>query len=157
MERVSGWYRRRVQVVMWIVAIVAVLALNADTIRITQQLWSDKAVRAAVVARAGGAAQQPLSTPQGGLGNIATTVDELQQLSIPMGWSIEQRPEGGGQWIVRILLKALGLLLTAAALSMGAPFWFDVLSKVARLRSAGAPPPATDALRHGEGEEARSA
>jgi hypothetical protein len=38
---------------------------------------------------------------------------------------------------------------------LGAPFWFDTLSKVARLRNSGAPPPASDAVRHGEGEETR--
>jgi len=29
-------------------------------------------------------------------------------------------------------------LLTAVAVSLGAPFWFDVLSRVTRLRSTGA-------------------
>ncbi|MGH3115158.1 MAG: hypothetical protein ACRDOP_16980, partial [Gaiellaceae bacterium] len=51
---------------------------------------------------------------------------------------------------------ALGLLLTAAALTLGAPFWFDMLSKVARIRSAGAPPPASDSIRKGEGEQTRA-
>jgi hypothetical protein len=43
--------------------------------------------------------------------------------------------------------------LTAAALTLAAPFWFDMLSKIARIRSAGAPPPASDAVRKGEGEQ----
>jgi len=42
------------------------------------------------------------------------------------------------------------------ALSFGAPFWFDTLSKLARLRNSGAPPPASDAVRRGEGEETRA-
>jgi hypothetical protein len=36
--------------------------------------------------------------------------------------------------------KLLGLLITAAAISQGAPFWFDLLSKVGNLRSSGAVP-----------------
>jgi len=46
--------------------------------------------------------------------------------------------------------------VTVIAVSFGAPFWFDALSKIARLRGTGAPPPATDAVRRGEGEERRS-
>jgi len=36
--------------------------------------------------------------------------------------------------------KLLGLLITAAAISQGAPFWFDLLSKVGNLRSSGTVP-----------------
>ena len=32
-----------------------------------------------------------------------------------------------------------GWLITIAALSLGAPFWFDLLSRVARLRGSGVP------------------
>ena len=153
MERVSGWYRRRVQKVLWALALTLVVALNIDTFRIADQLWTQKAVRAAVVARA--EAAQP-RTGATGLKQVASDVTDLQQLSIPIGWTTETRPDGTGDWLLSGSLKLLGLLLTAAALTLGAPFWFDVLSKVARLRSAGAPPPATDAVRRGEGEETRA-
>jgi hypothetical protein len=152
MERVSGWYRRRVQLMTWALAIALGLSLNADTIRIAQHLWSDKTVRAAVVARANAVK----STGSANLPEVAKQVGQMKQLEVPIGWSIESRPHGAGDWAVRILLKILGLVLTAAALSLGAPFWFDALSKVARLRSAGAPPPATDAVRRGDGEQARA-
>jgi hypothetical protein len=153
MERVSGWYRRRVQKVLWALALALVISLNIDTLRIAQQLWSQDAVRAAVVARAEAVQAAPGTA---NLKQVATDVNELEQLSIPIGWTVEPRPDGTEEWVLRILLKSVGLLLTAAALTLGAPFWFDVLSKIARLRSAGAPPPATDAIRHGEGEETRA-
>lgn len=44
------------------------------------------------------------------------------------------------------LFKVLGWLITAVAISFGAPYWFDVLSKLTPLRSAGKAP--------GEGERA---
>ncbi len=158
MERVSGWYRRRVQKVLWVLALALVVSLNVDSLRIAEQLWTQKAVRAAVVAQAQtlqSDAAQP-ATESTSLKRVASDVTELEQLSIPIGWTTETRPEGSGEWLLLFLLKALGFLLTAAALTLGAPFWFDVLSKVARLRSAGAPPPATDAVRRGEGEETRA-
>jgi hypothetical protein len=36
--------------------------------------------------------------------------------------------------------KLLGLLLTGIAISLGAPFWFDLLNKVVSIRSAGRSP-----------------
>ncbi len=38
------------------------------------------------------------------------------------------------------LTKIFGLLLTAGAASLGAPFWFDVLNKIITIRSAGKAP-----------------
>ena len=37
--------------------------------------------------------------------------------------------------------KVMGLLVTAFALTLGAPFWFDLLGKVARLKGSGPPAP----------------
>jgi hypothetical protein len=153
MERVSGWYRRRVQLMMWLLAAGLVLALNVDTVRIAQELWDDKSVRAAVIARAESATSQ---AQQPDVRRIAEDVSALEELEIPLGWASESRPGGFGDWFAAIALKTLGLLLTAAALTLGAPFWFDTLSKIARIRSAGAPPPASDAVRKGEGEQTRA-
>ena len=98
MERVSGWYRRRVQKVLWALALTLVVALNIDTFRIADQLWTQKAVRAAVVARAEAAQPRAGAT---GLKQVASDVTDLQQLSIPIGWSAESRPEGGDEWLLR--------------------------------------------------------
>lgn len=38
------------------------------------------------------------------------------------------------------LFSLLGWIITALAVSLGAPFWFDLLSKIVSLRSAGSPP-----------------
>lgn len=39
------------------------------------------------------------------------------------------------------VLKILGLLITACALSFGAPFWWDFLNRFANMKGAGAKPP----------------
>jgi hypothetical protein len=137
MDRVSGWYRRRMHLLMWVVAGVIVLTLNVDTIRIADHLWKDRTIRAAVIARTqhpGPAATAPSVT------NVAVSVDKLQQLKLPIGWWVEERPTSGGGWVSMLMLKVLGLLMTAAAMTLGAPFWFDVLGKVARIRSSGQVP-----------------
>jgi hypothetical protein len=44
------------------------------------------------------------------------------------------------KWHRSIWPKLLGLILTAIAVSLGAPFWFDMLNKIVNIRSAGRAP-----------------
>ena len=150
MERVSGWYRRHAQRCLIIAAAVITLAFNVDTLQIGRTLWTDDAVRAAVVTQA------EQSVKQGESGTNPSTA--TKSLPVPMGWNLFQTgdepqdfPNSFWDWLV----KLAGLLIPVAALTMGAPLWFDLLSKVVRIRGTGAPPPATDAVRRGEGEEER--
>ncbi len=46
-----------------------------------------------------------------------------------------------GLWTLAIFTKLLGVLVTALAVSLGAPFWYDMLNKLVSLRSAGRRPP----------------
>ena len=164
MERVSGWYRRRVQIWLAAIATALTLFLNADTLQVARHLWSDDAVREAVVATASAEAREQREQPD--VSEVAKTVDELEELEVPLGWSVRDDPTPETPDPRRLVKpwddwgwffgKLLGLVLTVAALTLGAPFWFDVLSKVARLRATGAPPPTTDAVRKGEGEEKRA-
>jgi hypothetical protein len=52
-----------------------------------------------------------------------------------MGWRGAAVPRSVGAF----LLTLLGWLLTILAISLGAPFWFDTLSRLSRLRSSGKP------------------
>src|SRR5262249_25487712 len=52
MDRVSGWYKRHIQLVIWIIAILVALLLNVDTVQLATTLWKDPTTRAALVARA---------------------------------------------------------------------------------------------------------
>jgi hypothetical protein len=165
MERVSGWYRRRVQKVLWVLAFLVAFAINADTLQIGKRLWVDPATRTALANKAAAATGPTGATGSNGSASKATEdpVKELRDLPVPLGWhlaSARDDPQGfpiyhKPSMIWALLSKLLGLSLTAVALSLGAPFWFDTLSKIARLRNSGAPPPASDATRRGEGEETR--
>ena len=82
----------------------------------------------------------------------------MKGLDVPLGWDLSlgdaptQIPNDPMSW----LAKLVGLGLTIGAVLLGAPFWFDLLSKVARIRATGAPPPASDSIRSGEGEQTRA-
>jgi len=52
----------------------------------------------------------------------------------PLGW--KSRPSNAGDW----WNKLAGLALTAFAVSLGAPFWFDLLNRFMNIRAGGKSP-----------------
>ena len=147
MDRVTGWYKRRTQLWTVIVAIVITLLANADTVGIARRLWRDPVLRSAVVEEAKVRAQKPRPTisveykDEDDPTNPTVTHNEGNQLS-----AREQELLGellGWHGPVKDGLKPeafLGWFLTVLALSMGAPFWFDLLNKIMNIRSAGKSP-----------------
>jgi len=141
MDRVSGWYKRWSQAVTVGFAIVVAVGLNASAIRIVERLDESPAVRAAVVEQADAAvessAPEAAETPQAAGDQIEKSYTELKSLKLPLMWSHENVP-----WVSwkAFGLSLLGWLITAAALSLGAPFWFDALGRLSRLRTTGKRP-----------------
>ena len=129
MDRVNGWYKRHMQWVTVLVAISLALATNADTLKISSRLWSDPAYRELSVERAKALAAQP------GDQNKPIGQQDTAFLENVLGWQSQGPIAGMG-----IFEKILGLLLTIVAISLGAPFWFDMLNKIVNLRSAGRSP-----------------
>jgi hypothetical protein len=127
MERVSGWYKRNIQLITLGVAFIISAGLNADTFIIANSFYRDPTVRASVVSSAQEAAKQPLSAESEQ--SLARMSQTLQQLQLPMGWSDPRMiPSKSIGWIT----KFFGLLFTTLAISLGAPFWFDLLGKIIR-------------------------
>jgi hypothetical protein len=139
MERASGWYKRRAQVVIFVLGFAAAILLNVNSITIAKDLWSNKAKRDVLVSAAQGylgKQSQPagVNAPAAALDpGLKNDLDELQRLGLTFG----RKPSGDGPraqlWIY--LAAIAGWLVTACAVSMGAPFWFDVLNKISVVRS----------------------
>lgn len=77
------------------------------------------------------------------LAEIRDAVDmALDDIPLPIGWNqrnrLQQFPPGTSLFI-SIPKRILGWLITGIAISMGSSFWFDLLSKVVRVRNAGTP------------------
>lgn len=53
---------------------------------------------------------------------------------MPVGWTAAQRDGLKSADVKWLALKLLGLALSTIALSLGAPFWFDVLNRIVGLR-----------------------
>jgi hypothetical protein len=144
MARVTGWYKRMAQKIIFAAGLILCAAVNADTLMIVKELWSDQALRSAMVAQAGQKVQP--TSPADNLNQK----DSLQQLAgeirdvnqPPIGWS--RTPNDIRIWPGALgdqALKILGILLTSFAIVLGAPFWFDMLNNVINLRLSGNPPP----------------
>ncbi|MFC5864898.1 hypothetical protein ACFPT7_21500 [Acidicapsa dinghuensis] len=145
MDRVSGWYKRRSQTVIVVLAILVTVLLNADCVQVAKRLSTDPNLRQTAVQLAVGADKNHLAattdeaatTQQSALaaiGNIQKNIGALDGIGLPIGWQPSSDrsiagffPEAGQHW--------LGWLLTVLAISLGAPFWFDVLNKIIVVRS----------------------
>lgn len=151
MDRVSGWYKRSSQwVIFWIAAVVAV-AMNINTITIADYLAHNDVARAALVARAEAAVKD--SAFQGAVKDTtranqsyARITKQLNSLDLPIGWSSGWgAPRQHAQSRAEIHVKdntwndlfgpLLGWFITAIAATLGAPFWFDILNKIMVIRS----------------------
>ena len=145
MDRVSGWYKRRTQLALIVIATIVTLLANADSLQIGKALWNDDAVRASVVAQAQRAAEQGNAEPDVGSGvsesaeTLSDQVADVSALELPLGWSTDpDDPRWFDDWQGAVG-KVLGLLATVLALTLGAPFWFDLLGRVSRIRTTGKP------------------
>ena len=139
-------YRRTLQLISFGIGFVLAGLFNLDTVALTGHLYRDKEAREAAVAIAVQVAEgtdkqafdtclamapkqrkeEPACAPFLGL------IDAVQGQNawlgqLPIGWPA---PNGVWPWITRVV----GWLLTALAVSLGAPFWFDLLNKFVNVR-----------------------
>ena len=142
MDRVSGWYKRRTQLWLFVIGLGLATALNVNTITIANHLWADKAARDALVRRAELIGAD--STIRGAMrdtshataeARASMALDDLESLNLPIGWDhLPPRGPGTGRfdYLMQIIM---GILVTALAITLGAPFWFDTLNKIMVIRS----------------------
>jgi hypothetical protein len=139
MDRVSGWYKRRTQWILLALGLGFAVVLNIDSLKIADALYRDGPLRSAIAATAEGyAAANKSSGDVTDKEGIKKTFERIDSLGIPLRWTRKDFPEntdGFWIWLCTVFLKAAGLLATALAVSLGAPFWFDVLNKFMVVRS----------------------
>jgi hypothetical protein len=208
MDRVSGFYKRRSQLIILLLGLALSILLNVDSIALVQKLSTERAMRDSLVAAATeyaktnptptpssspasaasptaaaspkaqgspassssraaagatpSASPNPNASPSAGTiaaasptpvasptpcvtgdtpeCRIKLNLAEINKLGLPIGWTRQESvPPDPRQltgltwqaWAMRIL----GWLITALALSLGAPFWFDMLNKFMVVRA----------------------
>jgi hypothetical protein len=151
-------YKRNLQKISFGIGLVLAIGLNLDTIALTTHLYRDKGAREAAVEVGVQIAEKtgreafekcmPLTPQQrredASCAPLTGLLEAVQGRNetlgkLPIGWPL---PEDGMQgaagsgsfdpwaWTTRVV----GWLLTALALSLGAPFWFDLLNRLVNTR-----------------------
>src|SRR5437016_6913240 len=130
MDRASGWYKRKTQWIQFFLGLSLVILLNIDSVHIGRALFAvNSPLRASLVE----SAKSFVAEPGGANKPIKDVVEAISTASLPIGWTEVPKRD---QW----LTIALGWLITALAVSLGAPFWFDLLNKFVNIRASGKAP-----------------
>jgi hypothetical protein len=151
-------YKQRIKLISFGIGLFAAVAFNIQTLDVASHLYRNKEAREALVAvaeqftdgvpkeafdkclalepaaRAAEASCKPI------LGLVTTVQGRNETFGqLPMFWTNVDDPWaqilpslGQANW----LLNWLGWLITALAVSLGAPFWFDLLNKLVNIRRA---------------------
>lgn len=167
MDRTTGWYKKYTQLILLGIGLVTAGAFNVDTIKIAKLLEANPELRKQMISqvstftKANPGLSKQLHDQQDELNKLNKDDkkrDSLQQQidnnavkklqdqetkligdylpdathTLGLGYERGWQDFNG-------LMSILGWLLTALAISMGAPFWFDLLNKLMQLRSSLAP------------------
>jgi hypothetical protein len=164
MDRTAGWYKRRTQAVLFVIGLAAAVGLNVDSMNVLHRLTSDKTFRDAVVKEAAAAkAPKPDGKNTDPVTELQALHEQIDNVELPVGWKESRReiqlPWGWGSVPIpvpaqlcmpaqsvgdrvcypnptaSVFRMVIGWLITALAVMLGAPFWFDVLNRIMVIRS----------------------
>jgi hypothetical protein len=120
-------------------SITITVLCGADSIQIAKDLWTDAGLRSLAAHQVQVAASQPDSaTPLDGV------ISQIGALPFFTGWWHAESvppPAPTADWFIYVGLKLLGLAITAAAVSQGSSFWYDLLKKLTGSSSSRPPDP----------------
>ena len=146
MDRASGWYKRNIQLWLLMIGLFIASIFNVDSLEIYGRLANDDDVRQEVanmatvfIENADRIESMSVDTAQikSQLNDLVNTNIETLKDPLGIGWqNVEFHALSIQDWV----MKVFGFILTALAISLGAPFWFDMLRKLVRIRGAGGVP-----------------
>jgi hypothetical protein len=116
MDRVSGAYKRWSQLWCFLIGLVIAALFNIDTFHVFSTLWAHPSLVA--------------SLDTVGMEHTSDAMNRL--VALPVGW--ETFPPEFGQ---ALFIQLVGWLVTASAALFGAPFWFDILQQILKIRVRG--------------------
>jgi len=147
MDRLSGAYKRKTQLVSFLVALILSATLNIDSIRVAHELWNHPALAedlklppevAPPAPNDGSAAPANDSKAQANPdAQAGARMIQILDQHLPIGWQTDTSPAHDAWYWFAMLF---GWLITAVAALFGAPFWFDTLQSIVRLKGAGPSP-----------------
>jgi len=161
MERLGGWFKRKIQLILFLLGLTMAFAFNLDSISIVKKLSKDKNAREQLVQMAINASDSNSSISQALKQSQDSTIKDslllesyrqVKQASddagkvLGLGWDFPKSATKCGKicYIItqpfRHPLMLLGFIITALAISLGSNFWFDLLKKLVSIRGSGVNP-----------------
>ncbi len=172
MDRCTDWYKRSVHISLIAIGMVLAVAFDADTFKIFNSLTANPEARQELMTLAesfvsNNKLEAYTPTPRDSTATdsaklvrvteLRSLVDsilynEIKKVPSPLGlgWAptyteqLTTAETNGRSVLVFFLIKLFGWFITALAVSLGAPFWFDLLQKVINIRNAGVRPPSRE-------------
>ena len=149
MDRVSGWYKRWTQLIGFIVALIMAAGLNIDTIKVADTLWTQPKLAQDLIKNSplgDATAPSPAGITTSGESTASKEENPVVMLrrldtTLPVGWPYGiWHNQNGKLDLSGFGIALVGWLITALSTLFGAPFWFDLLQTVIRLKGAGPSP-----------------
>lgn len=145
MLSVSIWYKQRIQRMLFFIGLGVAIFSNTDTFSLLEELQHDNLLSAQISKAADEfiSAHDSLADHPDSLESMITQVDQtftrLDVFDLPIGW---EKPDSAVHHSLGDFLKdndigwttPFGWLATALLLSMGSPFWFQLLKKLVNFR-----------------------
>jgi hypothetical protein len=156
MNRLSGAYKRQSQLMTFVIGLVAAVAFNINSFYVLDQLWHKPSLAAGLSSQASAdliksmaAHVAEVAAAASGPAPAASAPLPIKEWNsalgaLPVGWDkgpqMPEKTDPKVAWLWLVLVG--GWFVTATASVFGAPFWFDVLQKLAQVRGTGTKPPA---------------
>lgn len=128
LDQAASTFRARARSFVIILSIAITVLFGTDTIQLAKALWTNAELRAIAAAQA-----DAVVAREGANADLSSILDDLSAFSIRIGWwQAQEFPANNDYmgWVWFALLKVVGLGITAAAVSQGSSFWYDLLKKL---------------------------
>ena len=172
MQRLSGIYTRFTQYVMLTLGLLIAVTMNIDSVHLGKTLWEQPSLSKAVSDSAAqyvsdnkssnpfGCADNPPPTDAQACKNkigLKAILDVIEQQRLPIGrvgtdfFGCPSSPPDNACMADPVwkTWTCIGWVVTAFAISLGAQFWFGVLTQLTNIRAAGDQPKRADATNRG--------
>lgn len=163
MDRAAGWYKRDVQTSLIIIGFLIAFVSDADTFNMYRNLSKDTKSRKELIAVIDDIADDETASLDSIVDKSLAKLlvdDQLKAARNVLGFrdcscyfqnlNQEAPPKNTTQknpcfdlispLTIEFYSKIFGWLITALAISLGAPFWFDLLKRIIKIRNAGNSP-----------------
>jgi hypothetical protein len=134
LNQASLTFKARARSFVIIFSLGITLLFGTDSIQLAKDLWADAGLRAVAAQQAAAITSQGAPST-----DVTQLLNQLGNMSFRIGWwqaASLPAPKNPIDWLNFIFLKALGLMITAVAVSQGSSFWYDILKKVTGASSA---------------------